>query len=638
MAATLRRLEGVCLVAKEFRVETTTVEVLDPKDNDSYHVDPRDEESKPVDSRDKKRSSRQKQNDRKRKKMQTRGYVKRPAWEVSLCHEFAVAGSCKLEVCKFSHDIVGYYLGKRDIISAGCPNFRKFGYCEVGVRCMLGKDHLILEGEEGTESCKVVNVDKRENGEFVQPLPTTNNITRELQNALRKKNVNTDEELVVRHREDRHSMFKNKIYIAPLTTVGNLPFRRILKDLGADITCGEMALANNLCKGQNSEWALLRRHPCEDVFGVQIAGGDTRDMSMASYLIAKHTDVDFIDINCGCPIDLITDAGAGSALLNRVNKLESIVDSMCKATKGALPIGIKVRTGWNKPTTQSLVPLVQSWKHTMPFGNALCYVSIHGRSRQMRYTNYADWDYVHNCAAKVFASESKFRETHPDGRKIAPIPVFGNGDILSYLDWEKQMNTVREWREQMNEIEFDCKISDSRIYKAFYSSSDIAADDFDVVDALESTSKLTSCMIGRGALLKPWISTEIKESRHWDISGSERLDIVKSFAEYGLEHFGSDTMGLNSARRFLLEWLSFAHRYTPVGLIESGYIPQKMNDRPCAYVGRDDRENLLSSSSPSDWIKITELFLGKVDPEFTFEAKHKSSSYPVSASQIQSLI
>uniref|UniRef100_A0A8C6ZP50 tRNA-dihydrouridine(47) synthase [NAD(P)(+)] n=1 Tax=Nothoprocta perdicaria TaxID=30464 RepID=A0A8C6ZP50_NOTPE len=217
-----------------------------------------------------------------------------------------------------------------------------------------------------------------------------------------------------------------------------------------------------------------------------------------------------------------------------------------------VPLTVKIRTGVQEKinVAHKIIPKIREARYR-----------LHGRSREQRYTKVADWDYIAECA------------------KIAsPMPLFGNGDILSYEDADRAMQTG-----------------------------------------------VSGIMIARGALIKPWIFTEIKEQRHWDIPSSERFNILKDFTNYGLEHWGSDTQGVEKTRKFLLEWLSFLCRYIPVGLLE--HLPQKINERPPYYMGRDYLETLMASQNVDDWIKISELLLGPVPTNFTFLPKHKANSY-----------
>ncbi|KAI4300087.1 hypothetical protein L6164_033503 [Bauhinia variegata] len=368
--------------------------------------------------------------------------------------------------------------------------------------------------------------------------------------------VETDSSLKLHPREKMLIDFREKLYLAPLTTVGNLPFRRVCKVLGADVTCGEMAMCTNLLQGQASEWALLRRHSSEDLFGVQICGAYPDTVARTVELIEQECTVDFIDINMGCPIDIVVNKGAGSALLTKPMRMKSIVE----VASGTVdkPITVKVRTGYfeGKQRIDSVITDIGSWGASA--------ITIHGRSRQQRYSKLADWDYIYKCA----------------GKAPSTLQVVGNGDVFSFVDWN---NHKAEWPE------------------------------------------LASCMIARGALIKPWIFTEIKEQRHWDISSGERLNLLKDFVHFGLEHWGSDTKGVETTRRFLLEWLSYTFRYIPVGLLD--VIPQRINWRPPSYYGRDDLETLMASDSAADWIRISEMLLGKVPDGFTFAPKHKSNAY-----------
>jgi hypothetical protein len=44
-------------------------------------------------------------------------------------------------------------------------------------------------------------------------------------------------------------------------------------------------------------------------------------------------------------------------------------------------------------------------------------------------------------------------------------------------------------------------------------------------------------MIARSAIIKPWIFEEIESRQHIDKSATERLEMLKQFAHWGLEHW-----------------------------------------------------------------------------------------------------
>ena len=172
------------------------------------------------------------------------------------------------------------------------------------------------------------------------------------------------------------------------------------------------------------------------------------------------------------------------------------------------------------------------------------------------------------------------------------MPLIGNGDIYSYLDAQRHMASAEVSGHDI-----------AGIWVAFFQESQ------QYLCEQASEDRVCALMLARGALIKPWLFTEIKEQRHWDISATERLDMLKLFANYGLEHWGSDDQGILNVRKFLMEWLSFLHRYVPVGLMERPDVSTKLNLRPPGYYARTDLESLMASEEQVDWLKLADMVL-----------------------------
>jgi tRNA-dihydrouridine synthase 3 len=287
------------------------------------------------------------------------------------------------------------------------------------------------------------------------------------------------------------SPFRDAVVLAPLTVGGNLPFRRLCSEMGADVTVGEMAVVRKLLGGSPSEFALLKSHPDERCFGVQLADKKLESLVEGARL-AESRGARFVDLNCGCPIEQITRRGLGASLLRKPTRLGRLVAAMKSAV--AIPVTVKLRAGWHEDKVNA-----SDVARACEEGGADA-IALHGRTREQRYSKAADWDLVGRVAAE------------------RGVPVIGNGDIL----------TPYEARDR------------------------------------RARAGVRSIMLGRGALIKPWLFREIKEGTTWLPTPEERFSVLWRFVELLGEHFGTDERGRRRAMRFLPWHLNFFCRYVPL--------------------------------------------------------------------------
>ena len=554
--------------------------------------------------------------------------------------------------CRFEHDLRTYIKNYkredlRNELNGKCPVYEARGKCPSGWKCrFVGSHSTERETDDGRKELVLLEDEERKKEvqrlvPFASEDGTVNVVATEDKIALSKRQHQTlraeeyakyidqvskeldavskrgsgsgeeapEEDGQTREeKEENRARYieppflpseKRRIYfgpetpvLAPLTTQGNLPFRRLCTELGAQVTYSEMAMSMPLVQGSKSEWALLKAHESEMLpptisprnnvvqgydnskdfkFGAQISANKPWQALKATEVLAKFTpNLRVIDLNCGCPIDLVYREGAGSALLDSPAKLEKIIRGM-NAISGEIPITAKIRMGTKDGAPNALKNIERlvhgGYGSTVfdlgPPGTAA--LTLHGRSRQQRYTKQADWGYISECSAlikRLNAKTDSLTDTirEPDERKLpngGRVYFLGNGDCYSPEHYNDHINNAG----------------------------------------------VDSVMVARGALIKPWIFEEIQAGQYIDKSASERLAHIEKFVKYGLEAWGSDERGVGTTRRFLLEWLNFTHRYVPVELLE--YLPPNIQDRPPIWRGRNDLETLLGSPNAKDWVKVT---------------------------------
>ncbi len=210
---------------------------------------------------------------------------------------------------------------------------------------------------------------------------------------------------------------KFPLYLAPMAGVTDFVFRRLCKELGADVMVTEFVSAEGIVCRDDRTRKYTEFDDAQRPVGVQLFGANGEAMADAARKIVDWKRPDFIDINFGCPVNKVVSKNGGSSLLRDCPLLTRVAGTVAKAVD--VPVTAKIRIGWDMENINA-VTISRALEDC-----GMQAISVHGRTRSQGYTGEACWNTIDACAAAV------------------SIPVIGNGDIGSGEDVEKRRRETR---------------------------------------------------------------------------------------------------------------------------------------------------------------------------------------------------
>ncbi len=200
---------------------------------------------------------------------------------------------------------------------------------------------------------------------------------------------------------------KGKVVLAPMAGYTSEGYRKYLNTFGVDIAVTEMVSDMGLIY-QNKETETYVKYEKDNVLtGVQLFGSNPDNLAKAAGLaLALNPNIDFFDVNMGCPVPKVTKTGAGSSLMLHPSLAGDIIRAIKTVTEK--PVTAKIRLGYNEVNFKEVIKELEN--------AGVDAIGIHARTRKELYSGEPHYDLL------------------KDLRKEMKVPLIVSGNIYTLDD------------------------------------------------------------------------------------------------------------------------------------------------------------------------------------------------------------
>ena len=185
---------------------------------------------------------------------------------------------------------------------------------------------------------------------------------------------------------------EGKVVLAPMAGITSAGYRKYLNTFGVDVCVSEMVSDMGLLYQNKETESYVRYEKDQTLTGVQLFGAKPENLAKAvAVSLNLNPNIDFFDVNMGCPVPKVTKTGAGSALMLNPSLCGDIIRAMKAVTDK--PVTAKIRLGYNEVNFLDVIKELEN--------AGVDAIAIHARTRKELYMGEPHYDLLKDLRSKM---------------------------------------------------------------------------------------------------------------------------------------------------------------------------------------------------------------------------------------------